>query len=216
MELISLIGSGQLWIFFILVLGIIGLPGSDMAFVIGNTLAGGRGIGLAAITGIVLGGIAHSAMAYLGIGLILRTVPGAFSVMLVVGAVYLAWLGYQLLKTVPSPRSAHSTTARSHLATLGQGVITCLLNPKAYFFMFAIFPQFIQPERGSFGMQVFILGAVISLVQIAIYGGSAWSMAKLASRFGDGRQLEIKLSRAMGVFLIVIACLSVARGLWGG
>ena len=216
MELISLIGLGQLWIFFILVVGIIALPGSDMAFVIGNTLAGGRSIGLAAISGIVVGGMAHSVMAYLGIGLILQAVPGAFSVMLFVGAVYLAWLGYQLLKTVPGPRSAHSTTARSHLTTMGQGVITCLLNPKAYFFMFAIFPQFIQPGKGSFGMQIILLGMIIALVQIAIYGSSAWSMSKLTSRFSSGRTLEIKLSRAMGVFLIVIACLSAARGIWGG
>lgn len=216
MELISLIGSGQLWLFFILVVGIIALPGSDIAFVIGNTLAGGRNRGIAALSGIVLGGIAHSLMAYLGIGLILQTLPGAFSVMLFVGAVYLAWLGYQLLKTVPGPRSEHSATARSSFSTMGQGFITCLLNPKAYFFMFAVFPQFIQPEKGAFGMQVILLGMIISLVQVAIYGGSAWSISKLTSRFSDGRTLEIKLSRTMGVILIAIACLSVARGIWCG
>ncbi len=216
MELISLIGPGQLWIFFILVVGIIALPGSDMAFVIGNTLAGGRSIGLSAISGIVVGGMAHSAMAYLGIGLVLQAVPGAFSVMLFAGAIYLAWLGYQLLMNKPGPRSAHSTTVHSRLTTMGQGVITCLLNPKAYFFMFAIFPQFIQPAKGSFGIQVIILGTVIALVQIAIYGGSAWSVSKLISKVSRGRTLEIKLSRAMGVFLIIIACLSVARAIWGG
>jgi threonine/homoserine/homoserine lactone efflux protein len=213
MELISLIGLGQLWIFFILVVGIIALPGSDMAFVIGNTLAGGRNTGLAAISGIVVGGMAHSLMAYLGIGLILQAVPGAFSVMLFVGAAYLAWLGYQLLKTEPDPKSAHSPTARSRLNTMGQGVITCLLNPKAYFFMFAIFPQFIQPEKGSLGIQVIILGMIIALVQVAIYGGGAWSVSKLTGRFNNGKTLEIRLSRAMGVFLIGIACLSVARGI---
>jgi len=216
MELISLIGPGQLWVFFMLVVGIIALPGSDIAFVIGNTMAGGRRSGVAALGGIVIGGIAHSLMAYLGIGLILQTVPGAFSAMLFVGAVYLVWLGYQLLKTGPGPRSAHSATARSRLATMGQGVITCLLNPKAYFFMFAVFPQFIQPEKGSFGMQVILLGMIISCVQVVIYGGSAWSMSKLTTRFGNGRTLEVRLSRAMGVFLILIACLSVARAIWGG
>ena len=160
--------------------------------------------------------MAHSVMAYLGIGLILQAVPGAFSVMLYVGAVYLVWLGYQLLRSEPSLRSTHSTTVRSCLTTMGQGVITCLLNPKAYFFMFAIFPQFIQPAKGSLGIQVIILGTVIALVQIAIYGGSAWSVSKLTGRIGNGRTLEIKLSRAMGVFLIIIACMSVARGIWDG
>ena len=216
MELISLIGPGQLWIFFILVVGIIALPGSDIAFVIGNTMAGGRSSGVAALSGIVLGGIAHSLMAYLGIGLILQALPGAFSVMLFVGAAYLAWIGYQLLKTEPGPRSEYAATARSRIATMGQGVITCLLNPKAYFFMFAIFPQFIQPERGQFGMQVIVLGLIIALVQIAIYGGGAWSVSKLTGRLNNSGTLEIKLSRAMGVFLIVIALLSAARGIWGG
>lgn len=135
--------------------------------------------------------------------------------MLYVGAAYLIWLGYQLLKTEPGPQSTHSATARSWLNTFGQGVITCLLNPKAYFFMFAIFPQFIQPEKGSFGMQVIILGLIIALVQIVIYGGSAWSMSKLTSRISNGRTLEIKLSRAMGAFLIVIAVLSMLRVIWG-
>lgn len=215
MELISLIGAGQLWIFFLLVLGIIALPGSDIAFVIGNTMAGGRNLGLAALSGIVAGGMTHTLMAYLGIGLILQAIPGAFSAMLVAGAAYLAWLGYQLLLSVPGPRSEHSTTGRSCLITMGQGVITCLLNPKAYFFMFAIFPQFIRPEKGSFGPQVIILGSIIAIVQIAIYGGTAWSMSKLASRLSRGRALEIKLSRVMGVFLIVIACISLGRGIWG-
>lgn len=61
-----------------------------------------------------------------------------------------------------------------------------------------------------------VLGTVIALVQIAIYGGSAWSMPKLTRRFSDGRKLESELSRVMGVFLIVIAWLGVARGFWGG
>jgi threonine/homoserine/homoserine lactone efflux protein len=212
MEILSLIGLGQLWLFFILVLGIIVLPGSDMAFVIGNTLAGGRSLGLAAISGIVVGGLAHSVMAYLGIGLVLQTVPGAFSVMLFVGAAYLAWLGYQLLNAAPDPQSVQSTRARSRLTTMAQGVLTCLLNPKAYFFMLAIYPQFVRPEKGSFGMQVIILSLIIAFVQIAIYGGSAWSMAKLSGRFSSGGTLEVKLFRSMGVFLIFIACLSVARG----
>lgn len=48
--------------------------------------------------------------------MIVQTVPGAYSVMLFLGAVYLAWLGYQLLKTVPGRRSEHSAIARSRIA----------------------------------------------------------------------------------------------------
>ena len=81
----------------------------------------------------------------------------------------------------------------------GQGVITCLLNPKAYYFMFAIYTQFLQPEKGAFRDQIIILSTIIAVVQIAIYGGSAWSMSKLAGSLGGGEALEIQLSGAMGV-----------------
>jgi len=81
--------------------------------------------------------------------------------------------------------------------------------------MFALFAQFLQPAKGSLGLQVIVLGTIIALVQIAIYGGGAWSFSKLTNRLENARTMEIKLSRVMGVFLIIIACLSVARGIWG-
>ncbi len=42
MEIVAFVQHGHLWSFLVLVIGIIALPGADMAFVIGNTLAGGR------------------------------------------------------------------------------------------------------------------------------------------------------------------------------
>ena len=69
-----------------LVLGIIALPGMDMAFVLGSTLVDGRRGGLAALAGIVAGGVAHTAMAALGVGLVLRAVPALLTLMLVAGA----------------------------------------------------------------------------------------------------------------------------------
>ena len=64
----TLTQTTQLWLFFVLVLGIIALPGMDMAFVLGSTLVDGRRGGLAALAGIVAGGVAHTAMAALGVG----------------------------------------------------------------------------------------------------------------------------------------------------
>ena len=49
----------HLWLFFLMVLGIIILPGMDMAFVMASSLTGGRRSGLYAVGGIVAGGICH-------------------------------------------------------------------------------------------------------------------------------------------------------------
>ena len=64
----------QLWLFFALVFGIMVLPGLDMAFVLGSTLAGGRRRGFAALAGVVAGGVCHVVMTALGISVLLELV----------------------------------------------------------------------------------------------------------------------------------------------
>ncbi len=83
----------ELWLFFALVFGIVVLPGLDMAFVLGSTLAGGRRRGFAALAGIVAGGVCHVVMTALGIGVLLKLIPGAFNALLLAGALYIACSG---------------------------------------------------------------------------------------------------------------------------
>ena len=215
MEIVSFVQQGHLWAFLVLVIGIIALPGADMAFIMGNTLAGGRSLGVAAISGIVAGGMAHSVMAYLGIGVVLQAVPWAFPVMLAVGATYLAWIGVQFIILAPASNAATSITPRSRRWTIVQGMTVSLLNPKAYFFMFAIYPQFIQPQEGSLGIQIITLSTIIAAVQIIVYGGTAWSVAKVSGRSTNSAALQTQLSRALGVLLIGIAVLSFTRAFLG-
>ena len=80
----------SLWLYFVLVAGIIALPGMDMAFVLASALAGGRRAGMAAVGGIVAGGWLHVLLGALGIGLLLQAAPGLFQVLLVAGVLYLA------------------------------------------------------------------------------------------------------------------------------
>jgi len=65
----------HLWLFFLMVLGIIVLPGMDMAFVMASSLTGGRRAGLFAVGGIVAGGVCHVVAGALGLGLLLQVVP---------------------------------------------------------------------------------------------------------------------------------------------
>ena len=50
-----------------------------------------------------------------------------------------------------------------------RGMLTNLLNPKAYVFMLAVFPQFVRPEWGPIWMQAVVLGAIIIVTQLAVY-----------------------------------------------
>ena len=104
----------NIWLYSVLLFGIIIVPGMDMFFVIANSLAGGRLRGLAATGGIMLGGVCHNIFAAFGVSAVLATSPGLLSVILVAGACYMFWIGYTLLKssiTVNGIGPASSATA---------------------------------------------------------------------------------------------------------
>ena len=74
----------NLGIYATLLFGIIIVPGMDMIFVLANALAGGTRAGLAAIVGIMGGGIVHTITGTLGVTVLAVLIPQLFLPMLLV------------------------------------------------------------------------------------------------------------------------------------
>src|SRR3954447_2787937 len=91
--------TGNLWLFLTLLFGIIIVPGMDMLFVLANALTGGRRAGLTATTGIMAGGLVHTAFGAIGVGVLLHLAPSLFTLMLYAGAGYMAWIGITLVRS---------------------------------------------------------------------------------------------------------------------
>jgi threonine/homoserine/homoserine lactone efflux protein len=212
MEIIGLNEGSHLWLYFVLVFGIIVLPGMDMAFVMASSLVDGRRAGFAAVAGIVTGGAIHILMSAIGIGLILKTVPQLFNAMLIAGALYIAWIGWSLLRGASALGEVKTEMSRTMMSTFGRAVLTCLLNPKAYVFMLAVFPQFLRLEYGSLVTQSIILGAITSLTQFAVYGAVALLAAETATWLRDNKARQIYLGRFVGTMLIAAAIWTIWQG----
>jgi threonine/homoserine/homoserine lactone efflux protein len=202
----------QLWLFFALVFGIIVLPGLDMAFVLGSTLAGGRTRGFAAVAGIVAGGICHVVMTALGISVLITLVPGAFNAVLLAGALYIAWIGISLMRSESSLGLQPDTRPRSRAATFRQGVLTSLLNPKAYLFMLAVFPQFLRPEYGLLWLQAAVMWLIIAINQLCVYGGVALMADRARLWLQDRPGASLLAARCVGGLLIAAAMLTGLEG----
>lgn len=195
----------QLWLFFVLVFGIIVLPGLGMAFVLGSALAGGRRRGFAAVAGIIAGGICHVAMTAMGVSVLVRLIPGAFSALLLAGALYIAWIGISLMRSESAFGLQPDARPRSQAATFSQGMLTCLLNPKAYLFMLAIFPQFLRPEYGPMWLQATVMWLIIAVNQFCIYGSVAL-MADRARQWLHGKPAAgMTATRCVGALLVAAA-----------
>ncbi|KRD64165.1 MULTISPECIES: LysE family translocator [Sinorhizobium/Ensifer group] len=202
----------NLWLFFTLLFGIIIVPGMDMVFVLANSLTGGRASGLSATAGIMAGGVLHTLYAALGVSVILHLVPGLFNVLLVAGAAYIAWIGFSLVRSSITIGGIEGSGKLSRWASFRQGALTSLMNPKAYLFMLAVYPQFLKPQFGPIWSQALVMAAMIATTQLAIYGGLALAAGRGRDFLVGSPGATMWIGRAAGVVLILVAAFTIWQG----
>ena len=207
--------SENLWLFLVLLVGIIAVPGMDMFFVLTNALTGGRRAGLAATGGIMAGGAVHTLFGAVGVGLIAATMPRVFTAMLIAGAAYMAWIGVTLLRSSITVGAIAGAASRSRLVAFRQGAITCLLNPKAYLFVIAVYPQFLKPAYGPLWPQALVMGAMTLLTQLGIYGGLALAAGQSRRFLTSSPRATMLIGRGAGAIFILVAVLTAWHG-WQG
>ncbi|CDZ60994.1 LysE family translocator [Neorhizobium galegae] len=203
----------NLWLFFTLLFGIIVVPGMDMIFVLANSLTRGRTAGLAATAGIIAGGLVHSLYGAVGVGLLANLMPVLFKPLLIAGALYMAWIGVSLIRSSITVDHVGPADTRSNWEAFRRGAVTCLINPKAYLFMLAVYPQFLRPDFGPLAPQATIMAAMTAATQFAIYGGLA-AAAGHARQFlvGNG-SATIWVGRIAGLLLLAVSMLTLREGL---
>jgi len=166
---------------------LVAAPGPGQALVMARTLQGGLRAGLLTSVGLNLGTLAHTVAAALGLSALLLASATAFTVVKLVGAVYLVALGTRMIagtlgaRPVAAPDRAETGEpwVRSS-RLLAHGALTGLLNPKVAVFFLAFLPQFVRPERGRVFLQFAVLGLV--LATLGVLGDSL--VAVLAVRTG--------------------------------
>lgn len=197
----------HLGLFALVVLGIMVLPGLDMALILGKTLTEGRPSGAAATAGVMLGGAVHVLVAMLGLGLLLTHARWAYQGLLLGGAVYLAWIGWTLWRDgalLGDLGAAHHQPRQSWRAGW-QGLLTCLLNPKAYVFMLAIFPQFLRADGPPLLLQGVLMGAIVVVTQALVYGGLVVGAGGLRLALSRHPARQKRMAQVVGVLLMASA-----------
>jgi|SRR3989338_9496001 len=128
-------------------------PGPDFAVVTKNSLFGSRITGLYTAIGVGLGIFLHVTYSLVGIGVVISQSIVLFSVIKYIGALYLLYLGYQLLKAKREGQEVNQknpTVNISAWAALREGFLTNALNPKATLFFLSVFTQVVEPQTPLF------------------------------------------------------------------
>lgn len=156
-------------------------PGPDMLFILGCGMRGGPRAGLLATAGVATSEAIHIAVAAAGLTALFAAVPIAFTTVRIVGAVYLIYLGVQLIRQRKGRYEEVAAVGMSGRRAYLRGLLTNLLNPKMVTFTIAFLPQFVDLRLGRVWLQFAILGAVLIVFEFLVDG----AVGVLAGRIGD-------------------------------
>jgi len=157
-------------------------PGPDTMLILRYTLAGGRRIGFATLSGVQLGILGHITAAVLGLSVLIVSVPIAFKAVAIAGAAYLAYIGVQSLRAgtlrlAPEAQSKALDVGRTR--AIRDAIITNLLNPKVIMLFVALMPNFVAPARSSVPLQLGLLGVTLIVINVAWQTGLVLAASRL-------------------------------------
>jgi threonine/homoserine/homoserine lactone efflux protein len=177
-------------------------PGADMALVAKITLERGRRAALLATLGICSGLLVHATASALGLSVILATSAEAFTVVKLAGALYLAFLGVQALRSSFRHTAAGVPLPRRRAHPFLQGILSNVLNPKVAVFYLTFLPQFMSPGDNVLARSLaFALShAVMGIAWLSAYGYVLTRISAVLGGAGVRRWLE----RVTGGVLIAL------------
>ena len=172
-------------------------PGAATALLVRNAARGGRRHAFYTTSGNSIGVLAWGCFAAVGIATVVATSAAVFDAVKLAGAAVLVVLG---LRSLFGRREAdaHAAAGASGAATvsagasLREGLITSLANPKLAVFFVALFPQFI-PRGAAVLPSALAMAAVIVAVDLVWYSTLALLVARARRAFvagGWGRRVE--------------------------
>ncbi|NIE71631.1 LysE family translocator [Pantoea sp. Acro-807] len=149
-------------------------PGLDTALVLRTATVEGRKQAVHAALGISTGCLVWGAAVAFGLGALIAVSELAYDILKYCGALYLSWLGINMLLRPRKQLTLADNTAKKGSNWFLKGVLGNALNPKTGIFYVSFLPQFI-PQGHSPVLWTFIL------VGIHIVIGTSWSMALISA-----------------------------------
>lgn len=179
-------------------------PGPDNLLIIGRSTSQGVQAGLLAALGIACGCFVHVFAAAFGLSAILAASVTAFTVVKLVGAAYLVYIGIGLLfATARNKESAAQVPkAISPRRIFAQGFLTNVLNPKVALFFLAFVPQFIVVDSPNKALAFVFLGTLFNLNALIWSCLLALCVAEMSRQFKMNGVLSGWFNRAVGGLFI--------------
>lgn len=167
-------------------------PGPTMLMCITNAIHRGWAMAICSVLGSVTAVLGVMLLSAMGLGALLAASETAFTVLKIVGAAYLIYLG---IKTWRSPAMGFLTAGKpdAHRATRSgsfiQGLMVGGSNPKALLFFAAFFPQFLNPQA-AWARQFAVLASTFVAFELCVLSLCALGAARIAPLLASGSRVR--------------------------
>lgn len=191
-------------------------PGPSVLFIIARAIAWGRKVAVMTTLGNVSGAFALSSTVAVGLGPILQHSHIAYMTVQIAGGGYLIYLGRDAI----AKRAIHAEDMRkvesvepSLWHCIRDGFWVGALNPKGLVFYAAVLPAFIDVERGHVVQQLFLLGALFSI--LAFFSDGTWGLIAGTARAWLAHEISRleKLRLAGGIVMVILGLSTIAFAL---
>jgi threonine/homoserine/homoserine lactone efflux protein len=155
-------------------------PGPDMSLWLSRTIVSGRKAGWAAMAGTNIGCIVHTLLAAFGVSALIAASATAFTVLKIVGAVYLLWLAIDAIRNGSSLNvKTENALQASKLSSFILGITVNLTNPKVVLFFITFLPQFVSAGDPHVTGKLLFLGLFFVLINIPLAIAMIWAAERL-------------------------------------
>ena len=189
-------------------------PGPGVLYIVARSLVQGRRSGLVSVAGVALGNLGNAFAVAIGLAALFAVSSAAFTVIKYAGALYLVYLGVQMLRAARSEIPTAPVAQPAPLARIFRdGFVVALLNPKTTVFFAAFLPQFLSPEASPMG-QTLMLGALfvaIATITDSVYALAAGALAPALMRARKVRRLGRHAGGGIFIGLGIFAALTGTR-----
>lgn len=176
-------------------------PGPEMIFVITSTINDGKRHGLLAALGAATGSTVHVLMVAFGLAVILSTSLIVFTIIKIVGAIYLGYLGIKAI-ILKSETIVTNTKVVSTEKYYQKGILVGILNPKSVIFFLAFLPQFVNPNIGSYSFQIISLGLFTVLAGVLVELLVILLVNRIAEVISKKQKIMMLIDKVMGCVLV--------------
>ena len=192
----------QALLFLVTSLLVIITPGQDLILVMSRAIAQGSKAGITTAAGVSIGLIGHTLLTAFGLGSLLMGSKLLFTILKLVGAIYLVYLGIRLIFS----QSARLNLKQVQPAQLKKlflvGALSNISNPKITIFYFAFLPQFISSDLQNPTYLLLLLGISFALLTFLVKAPVGYFAGVLSSWLRSRPLILRWLDRVSGAVLV--------------